>query len=209
MAGVEVSVLFFCVAGALIASNGWLDVVLFSTTRHHIIFDAPADSEDTGLDTFAFMRTPHTRRYGNMVWVQGGAPGRAGRRAAAEDDEEEDNGPRSRRKNGTSGWERIGERMGWGGRRGGHRPHHHRHHYKGSSSRDWVGAPGSVSQESLRGRGSAHALDGGGGIHMDTVTTVVVEVDQDKKMSESRSRAPSAFSAEDSDKMSERRLRGP
>ena len=189
MAGVDVSVKFFCVAGALIASNGWLDVVLFSTTRHHILFDAPADSEDTGLDTFAFMRTPVTRRYGNMVWVQGGA------RTGAPD-HDDDHEPRSRRRNGSSGWERIGERMGWGGgRRTGH--------YKGTS-REWVGAPGSVSQESLRGRGSGYAQDGG--IQMDTVTTVVVEVEPDKK--QSRSRAPSAFSGEDSDKAFERQTGG-
>ncbi|GKT89586.1 integral membrane protein [Colletotrichum tofieldiae] len=71
MAGKQVSLEYFCLAGSMIASNGWLDVLLFSTTRHVIIFNASPDYEETGLETFAFMRTPANRRYGNMVWVQG------------------------------------------------------------------------------------------------------------------------------------------
>ncbi|RYP42295.1 hypothetical protein DL768_010366 [Monosporascus sp. mg162] len=183
MAGVNVSITYFCVAGGLIASNGFLDVLLFSTTRHLVLFNAPADSDDTGLSTFAFMRTPRDRQYGNMVWVQGGA-----RNAPSEGGK-----PRGRRKNGSSGWERIGERIGWGTRRS---------HYK-STSREWVGGPGSVSQESLRGGGGYMADNG---IHMDTVTTVVVEVEQDKKPY--LSRAASAFSGEESDKTVEQQARG-
>ncbi|RYP29026.1 hypothetical protein DL767_006952 [Monosporascus sp. MG133] len=183
MAGVNVSITYFCVAGALIASNGFLDVLLFSTTRHLVLFNAPADSDDTGLSTFAFMRTPRDRQYGNMVWVQGGA-----RNTASEGGK-----PRGRRKNGGSGWERIGERIGWGSRRS---------HYK-STSREWVGGPGSVSQESLRG-GYGYMADNG--IQMDTVTTVVVEVEQGKKPYFSR--AASAISGEDSDKTVEQQAKG-
>ncbi|CAJ2502229.1 Uu.00g096230.m01.CDS01 [Anthostomella pinea] len=73
MAGSEPPVGYFCFAGALTASNGWLDVVLFATTRRAIVFATGNDlaNEDTGLDTFAFMRTPATG-FGNMVWVRGG-----------------------------------------------------------------------------------------------------------------------------------------
>ncbi|KAI1435211.1 hypothetical protein GGR50DRAFT_703310 [Xylaria sp. CBS 124048] len=73
MAGREPSLGFFCFSGALAASNGWLDVLLFSTTRHTIVF-AHGDelgNEDTGVNTFAFMNaTPTT--FGNTTWVQGG-----------------------------------------------------------------------------------------------------------------------------------------
>ena len=71
MAGREPSLGYFCAAGALVASNGWLDVLLFTTTRRSIIF-AHADElgiEDTGVGTFAFMK-PKT--FGNTVWVRGG-----------------------------------------------------------------------------------------------------------------------------------------
>jgi hypothetical protein len=42
--------------------------LLWSTT---IIFIGDKDIHETGLDMFAMARTP-TRRYGNMIWVQGG-----------------------------------------------------------------------------------------------------------------------------------------
>ncbi|KAI1820503.1 hypothetical protein F4861DRAFT_522876 [Xylaria intraflava] len=73
MAGNDPSLGYFCFAGALAASNGWLDVLLFSTTRHSIVFAHGDDlgNEDTGVDTFAFMNTtPNT--FGNTTWVRGG-----------------------------------------------------------------------------------------------------------------------------------------
>jgi hypothetical protein len=73
MAGVDTPPEFFCVAGALIVSNGWLDVLLWGTTRHTIVFGRLEDADALGLDTFdfKFMRTPSDRRFGNFVWVQG------------------------------------------------------------------------------------------------------------------------------------------
>ncbi|KAK7752566.1 hypothetical protein SLS62_005534 [Diatrype stigma] len=193
MTGTYVGIPYFLVAGALIASNGWLDVLLFATTRHTVIFDRPVDSDDTGIDTFAFMRTPHTRVYGNMVWVQGGANTTI---TAKDDALEERGGPRGRRRKGSTGWEMIGERIGWGA----NNPRKGRHHpYKGTS-RDWVSdGPSSMSQESLRSRGYTTE----NGIQMDTVTTVVVEHGK----SQSRSRAESTFSGEDSDKTVEPQAR--
>lgn len=71
LAGADVPYWYFCMAGALITSNGWLDVLLWGTTRHTIVF-GPIDNADAlGLETFTFMRTPPQRQYGNIVWVQG------------------------------------------------------------------------------------------------------------------------------------------
>lgn len=66
--GVSVKQGYFLWAGAMIASNGWLDVVLWSCT---MIFLAPSDIKEAGLSTFAFLRTPSVE-YGNMVWVEAG-----------------------------------------------------------------------------------------------------------------------------------------
>ncbi|KAK5628654.1 hypothetical protein RRF57_004369 [Xylaria bambusicola] len=87
MAGKEPSLGYFCAAGALVASNGWLDVLLFTTTRRSIVFAHAEEfgSEDTGVNTFAFLK-PQT--FGNTVWVRGG------------DDEESRTQP-------TGGWWRI------------------------------------------------------------------------------------------------------
>lgn len=145
MAGRQVSLEYFCLAGAMIASNGWLDVLLFSTTRHVIIFNASPDFEETGLETFAFMRTPANRRFGNMVWVQGA--GSTPNHVGSVDQ-------------GTGGWLRKLFRRGNGSRRRAKRDGHRR-----------SGAHRSISQESLRRRGAVE------GIQMETVTTVVVEMD--------------------------------
>ncbi|OHE91500.1 integral membrane protein [Colletotrichum orchidophilum] len=143
MAGKPVSLEYFCLAGAMIASNGWLDVLLFSTTRHVIIFDASPDFEETGIETFAFMRTPTNRRYGNMVWVQGA--GSAPNNLSADE--------------GTGGWLWKLFRRGRG---------------VGDAKKDGrrSGAQRSISQESLRRR--AEQMEG---IQMETVTTVVVEME--------------------------------
>lgn len=72
MAGANVPVGYFCFAGAVISCNGFFDCLLFGTTRNTIIFATSIDAQDTGLDTFAFLQTPSNRRFGNMIWVQGG-----------------------------------------------------------------------------------------------------------------------------------------
>lgn len=55
LAGNDVSNGYFCMAGTLIACNGWLDVLLYASTRADIVFAEYPPSEETGLDTFAFM----------------------------------------------------------------------------------------------------------------------------------------------------------
>ncbi|KAI3390699.1 hypothetical protein diail_8810, partial [Diaporthe ilicicola] len=69
--GVSVKQGYFLWAGAMIASNGWLDVVLWSLT---MIFLAPKDIKQAGLSDFALLRTPSVE-YGNMVWVEAGSSG--------------------------------------------------------------------------------------------------------------------------------------
>ena len=74
MAGNAVPLSFFCFAGSMIASAGWLDVALYASTRRSIVFSGEnPPSQDTGIDTFAFMtlRTPE-RVFGNAVFVEGG-----------------------------------------------------------------------------------------------------------------------------------------
>ncbi|KAF4119826.1 Slime mold cyclic AMP receptor [Geosmithia morbida] len=77
MAGTTVPLGYMCFAGVMIASNGMFDCLLFSTTRNTIVFASKhrIDNQSTGLQTFAFMKTPKSRRYGNMVWIQGGHGG--------------------------------------------------------------------------------------------------------------------------------------
>lgn len=74
MAGADVPNGYFCFAGAMIASNGSFDCLLFGTTRNVIIFASKyeVDSKDIGLATFAFLKTPTNRRFGNTISIQGG-----------------------------------------------------------------------------------------------------------------------------------------
>ncbi|KAK2040911.1 hypothetical protein LZ31DRAFT_603203 [Colletotrichum somersetense] len=73
MAGHEVSLAYFCFAGAMIACNGWMDVVLYSTTRRSIVFSADGPpTQEVGLQTFAFMCNSPPR-FGNTTTVIGGA----------------------------------------------------------------------------------------------------------------------------------------
>lgn len=75
MAGVTIKAEYFLWAGAMIASNGLLDVILWSCT---MIFLAPKDIRNAGLQDFRFLRTSSVK-YGNIVWVEGGQGRDAGR----------------------------------------------------------------------------------------------------------------------------------
>lgn len=66
----EKSTPFMAVAGIMLASTGFFNAILWSTT---IIFSANEDMVNTGLDHFVFIRTPEDRTFGNMIWVQGAA----------------------------------------------------------------------------------------------------------------------------------------
>lgn len=182
MAGSDVPLGYFCAAGALIVSNGWLDVLLWGTTRRTLVF-GPVDNADAlGLDTFNFMRTPPQREFGNMVWVQGAATtdasshvekhaGGAGQRISSNDrpslwgrvldvTEGKNTGGRP---GGTAGSRGRGSRYLDRGRYY-HRERYSPDHYCSSS------------QETLR---PPDCFDLGNHIHMDTVTSVtVVEIDK-------------------------------
>lgn len=81
MAGNNVPLSYFCFAGAMIASAGWLDVALYSSTRRAIVFSGEAPpSQDTGIDTFAFMRAPSRQQMGNVVSVSADPKGTRNRR---------------------------------------------------------------------------------------------------------------------------------
>ncbi|KAH7143729.1 hypothetical protein EDB81DRAFT_503282 [Dactylonectria macrodidyma] len=136
MAGANVPLGYFCFAGAMIASNGSFDCLLFGTTRNVILFASKyeVDTADLGLKTFNFMKTPTNRRFGNVISIQGG-------RQRSEDND-----------GAVGGW------WTWS-KRGG-----------GSDPRGRKGMTRTTSQESLRGPA----------IHMDMVTSVVVEVDDSK-----------------------------
>lgn len=73
LAGKEVSLGYFCVAGSMIACNGWLDALLYTTTRADIVFSTYPPSEDIGLDTFAFMGKGHS--FGTVTTVEAGQRG--------------------------------------------------------------------------------------------------------------------------------------
>jgi hypothetical protein len=183
MAGAKMSLGYFCAAGALITSNGWLDVLLWGLTRRVLLFESDIDAEDLGLATFGFMRTPPERKYGNMVWVQG-----ASGRAAEEEAQLRETGA-DEAKDGFGWWRaahwwraRSGRGPGAAGRRrtssGGQILGHRR-----TGSR-------SISQESLRGGRGDMA------IQMDVVTTVEVEVDADKRDTRTRQYSLSVNSSE-------------
>ncbi|TVY89899.1 hypothetical protein LAWI1_G006173 [Lachnellula willkommii] len=69
LTGADVSLGYFCLAGSLIACNGWLDVLLYASTRAEIVF-AELPGEETGLETFAFMGKGHN--LGTTTTIQAG-----------------------------------------------------------------------------------------------------------------------------------------
>lgn len=56
-------------SGAMLATTGLLDSILWSSI---MLLSSKDDIRNTGLDHFAFMRTPEGRTLGNIVFVQGG-----------------------------------------------------------------------------------------------------------------------------------------
>ncbi|KAF3356959.1 hypothetical protein VDGD_04720 [Verticillium dahliae] len=146
MAGATPSLAYFCFSGSMIACNGWLDVLLYATTRRSIVFSDLPPSQDTGLETFAFMRTPPNRRFGNVVFVAGGAENMV-------NDDYRGHSRGGRKKLGSLG--KLTRLRGEAG-----------------SSEDSLQGPGQ--------QGSGGGSSGGGAglaIQMETVTSVVVEMD--------------------------------
>ncbi|KAK6850139.1 G protein-coupled glucose receptor regulating Gpa2-domain-containing protein [Apiospora arundinis] len=59
---------YYCFAALMVASNGLWNTILWLTT---MFISTPEDIHQAGLGTFAFMRTPEWRKFGNMVWISG------------------------------------------------------------------------------------------------------------------------------------------
>lgn len=196
-AGDTIGLKYYGFAGALVASHGLLNVILWSTT---VVFIGSRDARDTGLDKFKFMRTPHEREYGNMVWVQGGGGGDGGRRNSRwirDDSDFYRGGGVEEDGMGYSGGGRWWRWWGWGmNRRRGRRDKFSSRRYNSSFSMGGVAGavgsgyprPSNISQESLQrsarmghtadsSGGGGGGLGGGnsGGIQMEVVTTIVVE----------------------------------
>jgi len=86
LAGSQPSLTYFCVAGSMIACNGWLDVVLYASTRSEIVFGEDPTRENNGLETFAFLGKGHTM--GTITTVQASAHQRNSSRLARGDSAE-------------------------------------------------------------------------------------------------------------------------
>jgi hypothetical protein len=72
MAGHTPSLSHFCVAGAMITSNGWLDVLLYTMTRRIMLFTDDPPEEGTGVETFTVPFFGETKRFGTTTVIEGG-----------------------------------------------------------------------------------------------------------------------------------------
>ncbi|PMD36690.1 hypothetical protein L207DRAFT_532294 [Hyaloscypha variabilis F] len=103
LAGHDVSLGYFCAAGTMIACNGWLDVILYASTRADIVFSECAPGDDTGLETFAFMGKGH--KLGTTTTIEAGlSQNRSAARAMS----------RSASRVASRGASRLGKRSGRG-----------------------------------------------------------------------------------------------
>ncbi|KAK0788093.1 hypothetical protein LTR75_012696 [Friedmanniomyces endolithicus] len=82
MAGGAVTFPQLCVAGALITSNGWLDVLLYTVTRRALLFgsDEALDERSGVLDTF---RLRPDAGFGVTTTIEAGGGGHVGRRPSS------------------------------------------------------------------------------------------------------------------------------
>ena len=83
LAGHDVSLGYFCAAGTMIACNGWLDVLLYASTRADIVFSELPPGDDTGLETFAFMGRGHRLGTTTTIVAAGSSQNRSVSRAAS------------------------------------------------------------------------------------------------------------------------------
>lgn len=77
MAGNDVPAVIMVFAGAMITSNGWLDVLLYTMTRRILIFSDSPPSEDYNLDTFsAPWMNDKGSRFGTVTVITAGGDDR-------------------------------------------------------------------------------------------------------------------------------------
>lgn len=65
-----------CLAGAMITSNGWLDVLLYTVTRRIMIFSDEPPPDNNGIDTFSAFWTEPPKRFGAACTIEGASSGR-------------------------------------------------------------------------------------------------------------------------------------
>jgi len=65
-----------CLAGAMITSNGWLDVLLYTCTRRIMIFSDEPPSETLGVDTFTTFWKDGPSRFGGECTIEATQPTR-------------------------------------------------------------------------------------------------------------------------------------
>lgn len=70
MSGSPPSLARLCLAGAMITSNGWLDVLLYTLTRRIMIFSDEPPPEDNGIDTFSAFWSEKGQRFGAACTVE-------------------------------------------------------------------------------------------------------------------------------------------
>lgn len=59
-----------CLSGAMITSNGWLDVLLYTLTRRIMIFSDEPPADDNGIDTFSAFWTDSGKRFGGHCTIE-------------------------------------------------------------------------------------------------------------------------------------------
>lgn len=70
MTGEPPSLARLCLAGAMITSNGWLDVLLYTCTRRIMIFSDEPPSDANGFDTFAPFWQEKSTRFGGETTIE-------------------------------------------------------------------------------------------------------------------------------------------
>lgn len=70
MSGEPPSLARLCLSGAMITSNGWLDVLLYTLTRRIMIFSDEPPADDNGFDTFSAFWTEKPRRFGGETTIE-------------------------------------------------------------------------------------------------------------------------------------------
>lgn len=70
MGGKPPSLSRLCLAGAMITSNGWLDVLLYTLTRRIMVFSDEPPPDDNGIDTFAAFWSESPKRFGNGCKIE-------------------------------------------------------------------------------------------------------------------------------------------
>ncbi|EDU50152.1 G protein-coupled receptor Git3 [Pyrenophora tritici-repentis] len=81
MSGHPPSLKRLCLCGAIMVSNGWLDVLLYTCTRRIMIFSDEPPADGDGMDTFAAFWISKPKRFGGECTIEAMHPPARARRA--------------------------------------------------------------------------------------------------------------------------------